>query len=85
MQILKCITTSSFPAAGTPSPMDHNIQLFPFGNEYSSTVNKVPPLKQKRGGYDQKVDIWAVGCLLFELLTGMGQHHAAVLGSMQTL
>ncbi len=85
MQILKCIPTSSFPAGDTPSTMDHNIQLFPFGSEYSSTANKVPPLKQKRGGYDQKVDIWSVGCLLFELLTGMGQSHAAVLGSMQTL
>ncbi len=85
VQILKCIPTSSFQAAGTLSPMDHNIQLFPFGSEYSSTANKVPPLKQKRGGYDQKVDIWAIGCLLFELLTGMGRQHAAVLGSMQTL
>ena len=85
VQILKCITTSSFQAGCTPSTTEANIQLFPFGSEYSSMANKVPPLKQKRGGYDQKVDIWAIGCLLFELLTGMGQRHAAVLGYMQTL
>ncbi len=65
--------------------MEHNIQLFPFGSEYSSMASKVPLLKHKRGGYDQKVDIWAIGCLLFELLTGMGQSHAAALGFMQTL
>ncbi|DBA77197.1 TPA: hypothetical protein ACH3X1_009770 [Trebouxia sp. C0004] len=84
-EILKCITTSSFPAGSTAATVEPNIQLFPFGSEYSSMASKVSPLKQKRGGYDQKVDIWAIGCLLFELLTGMGQSHAAVRGSMQTL
>ncbi|DBA80162.1 TPA: hypothetical protein ACH3X2_007633 [Trebouxia sp. C0005] len=96
-EILKCITTSSFQAAGTskggnpagglpaggppaggfPSTMEGNIQLFPFDSECSSTAGKVPPLKQKRGGYDQKVDIWAIGCLLFELLTGKGPFEVA--------
>ena len=53
-------------------------KLFPFGDEYkngSVALSKVPPFKNAgqhgNSGYDQKVDIWAVGCLLFELLTGV--------------
>ena len=44
-------------------------QLFPFGEEYQAKKAKVPLIGAKRS-YDQKADVWAVGCLLFELLTG---------------
>ncbi len=70
LQILKCVTGNghgSQSAASSPDRTD-SIQIYPFGGEYTSLASKVPPLKKK--GYDQKVDIWAVGCLLFELLTG---------------
>ena len=69
MQILTCVGSNSTHTTIGASDKEDNIQMFPFGSEYSSTASKMPPLK-KKVGYDQKVDIWAVGCLLFELLTG---------------
>ena len=76
LQILKH-TSSSGGAAATPAPLDSGSQLFPFGDEYTSgdtTSSKVPPFRKaahdETAAYDQKVDIWAVGCLMFELLTG---------------
>lgn len=72
VQVLKCISSVTSKPAVSLSDAQDNIQLFPFGSEYASAPSRVPPLRQK-GGYDQKADIWAVGCLLFELLTGMRQ------------
>ena len=69
MQILTCVGSNSTHTTIGASDKEDNIQMFPFASEYTSTASKMPPLK-KKVGYDQKVDIWAVGCLLFELLTG---------------
>ena len=69
MQILTHASVNSTHTTIGASDKEDNIQMFPFGSEYTSTASKMPPLK-KKVGYDQKVDIWAVGCLLFELLTG---------------
>ena len=80
LQLLKHIASRNSPGPSTAAPADNNAvtQLFPFGDEYktnSATTSKVPPFKKAGhtgdAGYDQKVDIWAVGCLLFELLTGV--------------
>ena len=75
LQILK--HTASSGTSNTTAAGDTGSQLFPIGDEYTSgatTGGKVPPFKKapqlERPGYDQKVDIWAVGCLLFELLSG---------------
>ncbi|KAL3141526.1 hypothetical protein ABBQ32_004775 [Trebouxia sp. C0010 RCD-2024] len=74
-EILKHSTSSS--ASSSTAAGDTSPQLFSFGDEYTSgsiTGAKVPPFRKPaqhdKSGYDQKVDIWAVGCLLFELLTG---------------
>lgn len=76
LQILKHSTSSS--ASSSTAAGDTSPQLFSFGDEYTSgsiTGAKVPPFRKPaqhdKSGYDQKVDIWAVGCLLFELLTGV--------------
>ena len=77
LQVLQHSNGSNRP--GTPSPVKSGagIQLFPFGDEYQTSIaagSKVPPFRKagssKQPAYDQKVDIWAVGCLLFELLAG---------------
>lgn len=85
LQILKH-TASSSTCSASASP-DTGAQLFPFGEEYtisSAPGSKVPPLRkaaqEAKTGYDQKVDVWAVGCLLFELLTGMSRRLATLLG-----
>ena len=51
-------------------------------------TSKVPPLRRaaqnEAASYDQKVDIWAVGCLLFELLTGASRHSCLTDAAMLT-
>ena len=91
LQVLKHTDVHGSPSArastASSAALDTESQLFPFGAEYtrSSTARrKVPPLQKAAQGesapYDQKVDIWAVGCLLFELLTGTSRqsHHACL-------
>ena len=85
LQVLKHSASNGNPGAHASTAssiaLDTQSQLFPFKEEYTrGSINrsKVPSLRKavqsEAAPYDQKVDIWAVGCLLFELLTGASRH-----------
>lgn len=64
-------------------PRDTDIKLIDFGNAvvadeedvvYTSTINtrqfRAPEVTLKSGEWDGKSDVWGVGCIILELITG---------------